>query len=190
MTKKKRIVVGITGASGTVYAIDLLKKLQGFEQVETHVIISQWAKENLRLETQLSLTEVQALCDVVYDNRDLGAAVASGSFLTDGMIVVPASMKTVAGIAIGFGESLISRAADVTLKEQRKLILVPRETPLNAIHLENLTKLARLGVQIIPPIPAFYNHPGTIADLINHQTMKLLDALGIENAGRRWKDAD
>lgn len=183
----KKIVVGITGASGTVYAVDLLKKLQANPEIETHVIISNWAKENLKLETDLKMSDLRALADVVYDNNNLGAAVASGSFLTDGMIIVPASMKTVAGISIGFGDSLIARAADVTLKEQRKLILVPRETPLNAIHLENLTKLARLGVQIIPPIPAFYNHPETIDDIINHQTMKLLDALGIENTGRRWQ---
>ncbi|MBV7390748.1 UbiX family flavin prenyltransferase [Enterococcus alishanensis] len=183
----KKIVVGITGASGTVYAVDLLRKLQVDPEIETHVIISNWAKENLKLETDLKMSDLRALADVVYDNNNLGAAVASGSFLTDGMIIVPASMKTVAGISIGFGDSLIARAADVILKEQRKLILVPRETPLNAIHLENLTKLAQLGVQIIPPIPAFYNHPETIADIINHQTMKLLDALGIENTGRRWQ---
>lgn len=183
----KKIVVGITGASGTVYAVDLLRKLQVDPEIETHVIISNWAKENLKLETDLKMSDLRALADVVYDNNNLGAAVASGSFLTDGMIIVPASMKTVAGISIGFGDSLIARAADVTLKEKRKLILVPRETPLNAIHLENLTKLAQLGVQIIPPIPAFYNHPETIADIINHQTMKLLDALGIENTGRRWQ---
>lgn len=188
MTKKKRIVIGISGASGTVYAIDLLKKMQRIPEIETHVIVSQWAKRNLKLETDLTMSDLTDLIDVEYSNNDLEAAVASGSFLTDGMIIVPASMKTVAGIAIGFGESLISRAADVTMKEQRKLIIVPRETPLNAIHLENLTKLARLGVQIIPPIPAFYNHPEMIEDLLHHQTMKLLDALGIENEGRRWKE--
>ena len=188
LTNKKRIVIGISGASGTVYAIDLLKKLKTIPEVETHVIVSQWAKENLKLETDLTMKDLSALIDVEYSNKDLGAAVASGSFLTEGMIIVPASMKTVAGISIGFGESLISRAADVTMKAQRKLVIVPRETPLNAIHLENLTKLARLGVQIIPPIPAFYNHPETIDDLLHHQTMKLLDALGIENEGRRWKD--
>ena len=123
-----------------------------------------------------------------YSNKDLGAAVASGSFLTDGMIIVPASMKTVAGISVGLGDNLIARAADVTMKEQRKLVIVPRETPLNAIHLENLTKLARLGVQIIPPIPAFYNQPQTIQDLVNHHTMKLLDQFGIVNEhSKRWQ---
>ncbi|MGL9729916.1 UbiX family flavin prenyltransferase [Enterococcus sp. DIV0756] len=186
---KKRIVIGITGASGIIYAIDLIKRLKENPMIETHGIISDWAKQNLKLESDLSLKEVEDMLDYHYSNRDLGAAVASGSFLTDGMVIVPASMKTVAGISMGFGESLISRAADVTLKEQRKLIVVPRETPLNAIHLENLTKLARLGVQIIPPIPAFYNQPKTIDDLVAHQSMKLMDALGIENhVSGRWKD--
>ena len=186
---KKRIVIGITGASGIIYAIDLIKRLKEKPMVETHGIISDWAKQNLKLESDLSLKEVEDMLDYHYSNRDLGAAVASGSFLTDGMVIVPASMKTVAGISMGFGESLISRAADVTLKEQRKLIVVPRETPLNAIHLENLTKLARLGVQIIPPIPAFYSQPKTIDDLVAHQSMKLMDALGMENhVSRRWKE--
>lgn len=150
--------------------------------------MSAWATQNLALETDQTLAQVQALADVVYRDRDQGARIASGSFLNDGMVIVPASMKTVASVAYGFGENLIARAADVAIKEQRKLILVPRETPLSVIHLENLTKLARLGVQIIPPIPAFYNHPQTIQDLVNHQTMKVLDALGIHNTvDQRWE---
>ena len=186
---KKRIVIGVTGASGIIYAIDLIKRLKADPTIETHGIISDWAKQNLKLESDVSLKE--EMLDYHYSNRDLGAAVASGSFLTDGMVIVPASMKTVAGISMGFGDNLISRAADVTLKEQRKLVIVPRETPLNAIHLENLTKLARLGVQIIPPIPAFYSQPKTIDDLVAHQSMKLMDALGIENhVSRRWKDSE
>ncbi|KAF1304987.1 MULTISPECIES: UbiX family flavin prenyltransferase [Enterococcus] len=183
----KKIVIGITGASGTIYALDLIKKLKAIPDVETHGIISSWAKENLKLETEMSLKEVEGLLDYHYSNKDLGAAIASGSFLTDGMVIVPASMKTVASLSIGLADNLITRAADVALKEQRKLILVPRETPLNAIHLENLTKLSRLGVQIIPPIPAFYNQPKTIQDLVDHHTMKLLDALGIANDSQgRW----
>ncbi|EPH98205.1 phenolic acid decarboxylase subunit B [Enterococcus faecalis 13-SD-W-01] len=188
MNRPKRIVIGVTGASGTIYAIDLIKKLKAIPNVETHGVISSWAKENLKLESELSLKELENLLDYHYSIRDLGAAIASGSFLTDGMVVVPASMKTVAAISMGFGDNLINRAADVTLKEQRKLIIVPRETPLNAIHLENLTKLAHLGVQIIPPIPAFYNQPKTIQDLVDHHSMKIMDALGIENdTGGRWK---
>lgn len=188
MSRKRKIVIGVTGASGTIYAIDLMKKLKSIENVETHVVFSAWAKKNLQLETDLSLKEIKELADYFYSDSDLGATIASGSFLTDGMIIVPASMKTVASIAVGIGDNLISRAADVTLKEQRKLIIVPRETPFSTIHLENMTKLSRMGVQMIPPIPAFYNQPKTIQDLVNHQTMKELDALGIENdLSGRWE---
>ncbi|HAT55694.1 MAG TPA: 3-octaprenyl-4-hydroxybenzoate carboxy-lyase [Lactobacillus sp.] len=184
----KRIVIGVTGASGTIYAIALLKALKEYADVETHLVMSTWAKKNLELETELSLADVKALADYTYNINDQGATIASGSFLHDGMVIVPASMKTIAGIAAGYGDNLIARAADVTIKEQRKLVIVPRETPLSAIHLENMTKLARLGVQMIPPIPAFYNHPKTIQDLVDHQTMKLLDALHIENnVDQRWK---
>ena len=151
----KKIIVGISGASGSIYGIDLLEKLSKATNVETHLVMSNWAKENIKLETDYSVAEVENLADFVYDNRNLGAAIASGSFRIDGMVIAPASMKTVAGISIGFDEDLIMRAASVMLKEQRKLILVPRETPLSAIHLENLTKLAKLGVHIIPPIPSF-----------------------------------
>ncbi|WP_313510222.1 UbiX family flavin prenyltransferase [Enterococcus sp.] len=188
MTRKKKIVIGISGASGTTYAIDLIKKLHANPEVETHGVISTWAKQNLKLESDMSLHELESLLDYHYAINDLGATIASGSFLVDGMVIVPASMKTVAAVSMGYSDNLIARAADVTLKEQRKLIIVPRETPLSTIHLENLTRLSRLGVQIIPPIPAFYNHPETIADLVNHQTMKIMDALGIENeSDGRWK---
>ncbi len=186
--QKKRIIIGVSGASGTVYAIDLIRKLKEMPTVETHAVFSTWAKQNLKVETDSSLKELENLVDYHYSSNDLGAIIASGSFLTDGMVIVPASMKTVSAIATGFSDNLIARAADVMLKEHRKLILVPRETPLNVIHLENLTKLAKIGVQIIPPIPAFYNHPKTIQDLLDHQTMKILDSLGIENdTGGRWK---
>jgi len=188
MSRMRKIVIGVTGASGTIYALDLMKKFQSMKNVETHVVFSAWAKKNLQLETDMSLAEVKSLADYFYSDSDLGATIASGSFLTDGMIIVPASMKTVASVAIGIGDNLISRAADVTLKEQRKLIIVPRETPLNTIHLENMTKLSKMGVQMIPPIPAFYNQPQTIQDLVDHQTMKELDALGIENEiSGRWE---
>lgn len=183
----KRIVVGITGASGIIYAYDLLKKLSNLD-VETHVVISAWGKKNLELESY-TLEQFNALSDYTYSYRNQSANIASGSFLHDGMVIIPASMKTIASIACGFGEDLVTRAADVTLKEQRKLIIVPRETPLSAIHLENLTKLARLGVQVIPPIPAFYNNPKTIQDLVDHETMKILDAFGIKQVdAKRWGD--
>lgn len=184
----KKIIVGITGASGSVYAIDLLEKLHQLPQMEIHLVVSPWAKENIKLESQYSLADITNLADVVYNIRDMGAAIASGSFKTDGMVIVPASMKTIAALSIGYTDNLITRAADVVLKEQRKLIIVPRETPLSAIHLENLTKLARLGVHVIPPVPAFYNHPQTIQDLITHQSMKILDSLGLDHHfGHRWK---
>ncbi|ANK61940.1 UbiX family flavin prenyltransferase [Loigolactobacillus backii] len=184
----KKIIVGVTGASGTIYAIALLQALQARSDVETHLVLSAWAQKNLALETTLTLTDVKSLADFNYSERDQGAKIASGSFLNDGMIVVPASMKTVAGIACGFADNLIGRAADVALKERRKLIIVPRETPLSTIHLENLLKLSRLGAQIIPPIPAFYNQPKTINDIVNHTTMKLLDAVGIStDISPRWQ---
>ena len=168
MSRKKKIVIGITGASGTIYAIDLLKKLHAHPEVETHVVVSNWAKQNLKLEANLSLEDLYAFCDYHYPINDLGAAIASGSFLVDAMVITPASMKTVAAIAMGYSDNLIARAADVALKEQRKMILVPRE-----------------------PIPAFYNHPETIQDLVNHQSMKIMDALGIANdTGGRWKGAE
>ncbi|MBP2058650.1 4-hydroxy-3-polyprenylbenzoate decarboxylase [Lactobacillus colini] len=183
----KRIIIAITGASGSIYGIDILEKLSKLPDIETHLVISDWAKENIKLETDYSPSQVIALADQVYDNHNMGAAIASGSFKVDGMVIAPASMKTVAGISIGFDSDLIMRAAGVMLKEQRKLIIVPRETPLSAIHLENLTKLARLGVHIIPPIPSFYNHPKSIQDIIDHQSMKIIDSLGIDHSfGKRW----
>lgn len=184
----KRIVVGVSGASGTTYALNLLQKLHDTPDVETHLVVSQWAEKNLALETDTTMAEMKSLADYTYDNHDLGATVASGSFLTAGMVVIPASMKTVSSIANAFDDTLISRAADVTIKEMRRLIIVPRETPLSLIHLESLVKLAKVGAQIIPPIPAFYNHPQTIKDLVDHQSMKIMDSFGIHsNFGHRWK---
>ncbi len=189
MIKMKRIVVGITGASGTIYGISLLQALHAQPDVETHLVMSRWAKENLAVEApEWSLKDVQDLADVVEDDRNLGATIASGSFQHDGMVIVPASMKTVAAISVGLADNLIARAADVTLKEHRPLLIVPRESPFNQIHLENMLKLAKMGVEIIPPIPAFYNNPKTIDDLVNHNTMKLLDHLHISNDFQgRWQ---
>lgn len=159
----KKIIVGITGASGVIYGINLLKKLQ-------------------------ASPEVEALADHLYKNRNLGATIASGSNLFDAMIIVSATMKTVATISIGYTDDLVTRAADVTIKEHRQLILVPRETPLSAIHLDNLSKLTHLGVQIIPPMPAFYHRPETIQDLLDQHSMRLMDALGIhQEVGHRWE---
>lgn len=187
----KKIIVAITGASGVIYAIDLLKKLKEDSSIEVHLVMSQWAKKNLELEAQMGIKELSSLADEVHNNNNLGASIASGSFMTDGMVIIPASMKTVAEVANGLGSSLITRAADVIIKEQRKLIVVPRETPLSPIHLQNLLALANLGCHIIPPIPAFYNKPITIQDLVEHQTMKVLDSLNVKSeTGRRWGVSD
>lgn len=187
--KKKKIVIGVSGASGSIYAIRLLQVLKEIPEVEVHGTVSDWAYENIRLETNLKKVEVKALFDVYYNARDMGASIASGSFLHDGMVVVPSSMKTVAAIAHGYSDNLIARSADVCLKEGRKLLLVPRETPLSTLHLENLLKLSQMGVRIIPPMPAFYNHPETIEDIVNHTVMKIMDQLEIENhLSRRWRE--
>ena len=182
------IVVGITGATGTIYAINLLRILKDSCKANIHLIMSDWAKENLRIETNYSLKDIESLASVVYDNKNLGSKTASGSFITDGMVILPCSMKTLSSIANGYDDNLISRTAGVMLKEGRKLILSPRETPLSSIHLENMLKLSRLGVRIVPPMPAFYNHPQSIEDVINHQVMKILDQLGIDyDLGKRWQ---
>lgn len=184
----KRIVVGITGASGTIYALRLLEALHTDPTVEVHLVMSRWAKENLAVEaTGYTEAAVLALADVVHAEQNMGATIASGSFHHDGMVIVPASMKTIAAIAAGLGDNLIARAADVTLKERRPLLVVPRESPFNQIHLENMLRLARMGVEIIPPIPAFYTRPQTIDDLVDHTVMKLLDHLGLATTlSARW----
>lgn len=185
----RRIVVGISGASGTIYGIRLLEALKQIPDVETHLVMSRWAKENLAIE-QTGYTEKQvlALADFVHAEQNMGATIASGSFKHDGMVIIPASMKTLASIATGLGENLIARAADVTLKERRQLIIVPRESPFNQIHLENMLKLAKMGVAIVPPIPAFYNHPQTVDDIVNHTVMKIMDQLQIDTQlGERWE---
>lgn len=181
------IVVGVTGATGTIHALNLLKALRSAGKVHTHLIMSDWAKENLAIETNYSLEDIEDLATAVYDNKNLGAKTSSGSFITDGMVIVPCSMKTLSSVAHGYDDNLISRTAGVMIKEGRRLILSPRETPLSPIHLENMLKLARIGVRIVPPMPAFYNHPRSMEDLIDHHTMKLMDQLGIEYAKvKRW----
>ncbi len=180
------IVVGITGATGSIYAVRLLEALKE-KGVYTHLIMSYWARENLIVESKYSPDYLESLAAEVHDNKNLGARTSSGSYVTDGMVIVPCSMKTLSSIANGYCENLISRSADVTIKEGRKLVICPRETPLNVIHLENMLRLARIGVRIVPPMPAFYNHPSSIEDIISHHVMKLLDQFGISNAnGNRW----
>jgi len=180
------LVVAITGATGVIYGVELLRVLKELGQ-ETHLILSESAGLNLKIETDYSLKEVRALADVVYPNKDVGAAVASGSFRTRGMIVAPCSIKTLSGIANSFTANLVVRAADVTLKEQRKLVLMVRETPLHKGHLELMTRAADYGAILLPPMPAFYHKPATIMDLIHQSIGKALDQVGIEhNLFRRW----
>ncbi|MDF7630491.1 UbiX family flavin prenyltransferase [Pantoea sp. GL120224-02] len=183
-----RIIVGVTGATGAPLAVALLKKLSAIPDVETHLIISRWGKTTLEHETGLHLNEIKAMADVYHNAGDQAATLSSGSFITDGMIIIPCSMKTLAGIRSGYAEGLIGRAADVILKEQRKLVLVPRETPLNTLHLENMLALSRMGVSIIPPVPAWYNHPSTLADVEQHIAGRVLDQFGINMPdATRWQ---
>ena len=186
---KKRLIVGITGASGSLYAVRLLEAMRRVDGWETHVVISNAGALNAQHELALSKKQLEALADVAYDNRDVGAAIASGSFVTHGMIVVPCSMKTLASVAHAFADNLISRAADVTLKERRRLVLVTRETPLNLAHLRNMTAVTEMGGVIFPPVPALYQSKTSIDDLINHSVGRMLDLFGIETAGlvERWQ---
>lgn len=185
--QKKRIVIGISGASGAILGIEALKILRDLGGYESHLIISSGAALTIPLETSYTVGEVMALADHCHDNADIGAAVASGSFRTMGMLVVPCSMKTVAGIAAGFSTNLLLRAADVTLKEARPLVLMPRECPLGIIHLRNLLSLAEAGAAIVPPMVTYYNGPTSLADMNHHLLGKALDRLGIDVPGmKRW----
>jgi flavin prenyltransferase len=182
-----RLIVGITGATGVIYGVRLLERLRD-AGVETHLVISRWGVRTLTHETPYSREQVEALAHTTYATGDMGAAISSGSFLTAGMIIVPCSAKTLAAIAHGFGDSLIHRAADVVMKERRKLLLAVREAPLSDIHLENMLKLSRMGAVILPPMPAFYNNPRSLADIVDHTVMRMLDQFGVEVPGgaQRW----
>jgi flavin prenyltransferase len=184
--KSVRLIVAITGATGTIFGVRLLQALEGSE-IETHLVISKWAERTLAHETPYAIQEVRQMADHHYASGDQGAAISSGSFLTRGMVVAPCSMRTLAAIAQGAGDNLIHRAADVVLKERRKLALVVRETPLSDIHLENMLKLSRMGAVILPPVPAFYNHPRAIDDIVNHIVMRILDQFDIHlDVAARW----
>jgi flavin prenyltransferase len=182
-----RLVVGITGATGAAIGIRLLEVL-GALDVETHLVLSRWAMATIEMETGNTVRQVQALAARCYEHQAQAAAISSGSFRTDGMIVAPCSMKTLAAIRIGYGEGLIPRAADVTLKERRRLVLVPRETPLSEIHLENMLALARMGTVMVPPMPAFYNHPAGLTDIVDHIVARVLDQFGLDSdLTTRWE---
>ena len=184
--KPQRLIVGITGATGTIFGVRTLQMLHG-SGVETHLVVSKWGARTLAHETPYSLKEVQDLATQNYGSGDQGAAISSGSFVTLGMVIAPCSMRTLAAIAHGLGDNLIHRAADVILKERRKLVLVVRESPFNEIHLENMLKLARMGVVILPPVPAFYNHPQSLDDMVNHVAMRVVDQFDIHlDVMNRW----
>ncbi len=186
----KRLIVGIAGASGVIYGIRMLEVLKT-RGIETHLIISEAGKLNIRIETDYDVDEVLAMADFTYTNNDIAASVASGSFLTMGMVVAPCTVKTLSGIANSYNENLLIRAADVQLKEKRKLALMFRETPLHIGHLRLLTQAAEMGAHIIPPVPAFYHHPKTIDDIINQSVGKVLDCMGIEHdLFKRWDNSE
>ena len=176
-----RIIVGMSGASGMIYGIRLLEVLSEVEDCETHVVISNGAKLSITLETDRSVKDVEALADVVHNDQNLAASISSGSFQTAGMVIAPCSMKTLSGVANSYGDNLLVRAADVVLKERRKLILVPRETPLHAGHCRLLHEAASIGAIIAPPVPAFYTRPQSVEDIVDGTVGRLLDLLGIEN---------
>ena len=183
----RRIVVGISGASGVPVAIDILHCLKLLPDVRTHLVVTRGAEMTIRQEANLTLEEIYSLADAVHDREDIGAAIASGSFKTEGMVVVPCSMKTLAGIAHGYTDNLLLRAADVTLKEQRRLVLAVRETPFSPVHLRNMLDLSRLGVGIVPLMLTYYSNPRSIEDMSRHMAGKILDLFGIETPGfKRW----
>ncbi|MGV9862546.1 UbiX family flavin prenyltransferase [Rhodococcus koreensis] len=181
-----KLVVGMTGATGAAIGIRILEAL-GDLGVETHLVITKWARATIHMETPYSVNDVMALASKTYSEQDQAAAIASGSYRVDGMIVAPCSMKTLAAIRCGYGDGLVARAADVSLKEQRRLVLVPRESPLSAIHLENMLALTRAGAMMLPPMPAFYNNPETTADIVDHIVSRVLDQFGLDNSlTTRW----
>lgn len=183
----RRLIIGMTGSTGAIFGVRFLEALKQAGDVESHLVISKWAQRTIEHETNYSVEQVRALASVVHSPGDMGATLSSGSFLTEGMVVIPCSVRTLGGIAQGVGDHLVHRAADVVLKERRKLVLVVRETPLSEVHLENMLKLSRMGVVMLPPMPAFYNHPQSVDDVVNHIVMRVLDQFNIPapNA-KRW----
>jgi len=182
-----RMVVGITGSTGAIYGVRLLEVLHDSPEIETHLVVSDPAKQTIEYETGWSARDVLELASVVYEYRDIGAAISSGSFPTDGMIVAPCSIKTLSSIANSYNDNLLSRAADVTLKERRKLVLIVRETPLHRGHLRLMLEVTENGGVILPPMPSFYHRPKTVDDIVNHTVQRALDQFGIEKGlFQRW----
>ncbi|RYF05561.1 MAG: UbiX family flavin prenyltransferase [Oxalobacteraceae bacterium] len=183
----RRIVVAITGATGAVYGVRLLQRLGACPGVETHLVVSDAATLTLHQEVGLQKRDVEALAHVVHRNREIGASIASGSFQTDGMVIAPCSMKTLAAVAHGLSDNLITRAADVVLKERRRLVLMVRETPFNLAHLRNMTAVAEMGGIVFPPLPSFYNLPASIDEMVDHTVARVMDLLGVDNSlAPRW----
>lgn len=182
-----RLIIGISGSSGVIYGIRLLEMLKDIENIETHLVMSSYARLNISIETDYTAQQVEELADVVHHNKNQAAAISSGSFKADGMIVAPCSMKTLSAIVHSYADSLLVRAADVTLKERRKLVLMPREVPLHTGHCKLLYEASQLGAIIAPPMPAFYNQPQTIDDIINHSVARVLDLFNVETGAiKRW----
>ncbi len=187
-TDKTRLIVGISGASGVIYGIRLLEILRDFDAIETHLVISNGGKLNIALETNFDLKAVESLADVLHSDQNLAASIASGSYPTAGMVILPCSMKTLSGVVNSYADNLMVRAADVVLKEQRKLVIVPRETPLHVGHARLLTAAAEMGSVLVPPMPAFYNDPQTIDDIINHTVGRILDLFDLDSGiVKRWQ---
>ena len=186
-SRPRRIIVAITGATGAAYGVRLLQQLSATQGIETHLVVSDAAVLTLHQETGLQRREVEALAHVVHKNRDIGATIASGSFQSDGMVVAPCSMKTLASVAHGLSDNLIARAADVVLKERRRLVLMVRETPFNLAHLRNMTAVTDMGGVIFPPLPSFYHKPASIDEMVDHTVGRVIDLFGIEQAlAPRW----
>jgi 4-hydroxy-3-polyprenylbenzoate decarboxylase len=183
-----RLIVGLSGASGVIYGIRLLETLRGMPEIETHLVISRGAKLNIALETDWRVHDVEALAGVVHSNRNLAAPISSGSFRTDGMVIVPCSMKTLSAVVNSYADDLLVRAADVVLKEQRPLVLVPRESPLHLGHTRLMHEAALMGAIICPPMPAFYNAPQSVDDIVNHTVGRILDLFGLDTGTlKRWQ---
>ena len=184
---KRRIIVGISGASGIPVAVEVLRQLKNMSDIETHLVYTESAERTITFETELSLMQIRGLADIVYDNSNIGAGPASGTFRTLGMVVVTCSMKTLAGIVSGYSDNLLLRAADVTLKERRRLVLVTRECPFGTLHLRNMYEASQLGAVILPPVLSYYNNPGSIEDCTRHIAGKILDQFDLEPEGmKRW----
>jgi 4-hydroxy-3-polyprenylbenzoate decarboxylase len=189
LNDKRRLIIGISGATGAIYGVRMLEILAKFDNIETHLVMSKAGRMTIQVETPFSVKDVEALADVVHDVNNVGASISSGSFRTEGMVIAPCSMKSMGGIAHSLGGDLLVRAADVVLKERKKLVLVVRETPLHLGHLEAMAALTRMGAMIFPPVPAFYHRPKTLDDIINQTVTRILDQFDIDvKLFQRWDD--